>query len=161
MQEPTLSFSHLKAGLLDRSQYESGKSCYRPTRLIFLCFFSVLDQKLSWYPNLTLHCILLISRLNINAKISPQTQPSQRHQKFVIRHPSQHKIQQNSKSSPNPELLFLLPTQTVHFLTLYLPPAYLCQKDELERLGHLQNSNKLTVSYYTPPSTHSAHLVSL
>jgi hypothetical protein len=43
------------AGLLARSQFASGRSCDRPTRLRFSL---VPEQMLSWYPNSTLYCML-------------------------------------------------------------------------------------------------------
>jgi hypothetical protein len=57
------------AGLLARSLFASGRSCDRTTRSRFSL---VPEQMLSWYPNSTLHCMLLM-------------QPSQRqHQKFCL-----------------------------------------------------------------------------
>jgi hypothetical protein len=45
------------AGLLVRSQFASGRPCDRPTRSRFSL---VPQQMLSWYPNSTLHCMLLM-----------------------------------------------------------------------------------------------------
>jgi hypothetical protein len=44
------------AGLLARSQFASGRSCYRPTRSRFSAVF--LGPTASWNPNSTLHCML-------------------------------------------------------------------------------------------------------
>jgi hypothetical protein len=48
----------LKARLLARSQFASGRSCGQPTDQGFPWFSLVPEQMLSWYPNFTLHCML-------------------------------------------------------------------------------------------------------
>jgi hypothetical protein len=45
------------AGLLPRSQFASGRSCDRPTRSRFSL---VPERMLSWYPNSTMLCMLLV-----------------------------------------------------------------------------------------------------
>jgi hypothetical protein len=58
------------AGLLARSQFESGRSCDETTRSRFLPWFSsVLEQILSCYPNSTLHC-KPHSPSNVNIQLS-------------------------------------------------------------------------------------------
>jgi hypothetical protein len=54
-------FACSNAGLLDRSQCSSGRSCDRPTRSRFS---SVLEQVLCWYPNSTLHCMPLMQTVH-------------------------------------------------------------------------------------------------
>jgi hypothetical protein len=56
------------AGLLARSHFASRRPCDRPTRSRFPWFSLVPEQMLCWYPNSTLHCMLLMQPPNFNTK---------------------------------------------------------------------------------------------
>ena len=126
--------------------------CDRPTRTRFPWFFSFLDQMLSWYPKLTLHCILLVQPFPTStSNLSSKKQSS--------------KSDQNSwrcclQSQPKCWTFFLCCTlPTIHFnytsITLQLHfnytsvfisrlfnlfPAYLFQKDEQGLPGNLPSN---------------------